>query len=107
MQVPEDGLIHLRPPLTLLEEYGGELTDTIDAQTDFVIMGYEPEQPTEPLDDDQINWTNYYRAQREYDEYHDARAKALEMQIRVLNTNRFLERIGYVPSKTLTYEEDE
>jgi multidrug efflux pump subunit AcrA (membrane-fusion protein) len=90
----------------LIKKYGGEITDTIDSNTDFVIMGHEPEQPTEPLDDDQINWTNYYRAQREYDEYHDARAKALDMQIRVLNTNRFLERIGYVPSKTLTYEED-
>jgi hypothetical protein len=91
----------------LIRKYGGEVTDTIDAQTDFVVMGFEPTEPTEPLDDDQINWNNYYRAQREYDEYHDARAQALDMQIRLLNTNRFLERIGYVPSQTLTYDEDE
>jgi hypothetical protein len=27
MQVPESGVLHLRPPLTLLEDYGGDLTE--------------------------------------------------------------------------------
>jgi len=47
----------------------------------------------------------YEATLRQRDEYLEVKQEAIDLRLRILNTNRFLERIGYVPVKTLTYEE--
>ncbi len=91
----------------LINKFGGEVLDEVSINTDFVVMGEEPELPFEPAEDAQpIEIRLYNNQMQAYEEYQAVRNEALRLNLRILNANRFLERLGYIPTKTLTYDED-
>ncbi len=82
----------------LVAAWGGRIADDIGINTDFVVLGKEPEIPTytkEELEQDpygRLKWQTAVEAKQKYDA---VRTKAQEFQVPILNQNQFLYLIGY------------
>lgn len=82
-----------------IQKFGGQVKDEIDIQTDFLVLGSEPQRPASPpADVSPAAQKAYQQALRRYQQYQDTRAMAESMRIPVLNTNRFLMLTGYDPA---------
>jgi archaellum component FlaC/lysophospholipase L1-like esterase len=86
-----------------IRRFGGTLGDTLDYRTDYVVMGTEPSKPEQPSPDaSDATRRAYEEAMQEYKRFFDLRDTASQMQIPVLNKNRFLIFTGYMPAKKPT-----
>lgn len=81
----------------LITQWGGRLVDEVSVNTDFVVLGSEPQIPDFDSEDlrDPLNFARMEQAQQELDAYLDVVQRARELSIPVLNQNRFLYFIGY------------
>jgi hypothetical protein len=82
----------------LIAQWGGIVTDDLNIDTDFLIMGKEPVVPAIPaeqLKDDPIREFEQKKAEEARKAYDDVKNKALELHTPVLNQNRFLYFIGF------------
>ena len=82
----------------LVTQWGGNIVADINVDTDFVVLGREPEIPTASraeLEEDAILKARYDAAVAESEAYAEISAKAREYRIPILNQNRFLYLIGY------------
>jgi hypothetical protein len=82
----------------LVQQWGGNVVDGITNDTDFVVLGVEPVVPTytaEELQSDPIKETERQQAQALLDSYNEIRSKAQQLNVPILNQNRFLYLIGY------------
>ena len=83
-----------------IRRFGGRINDEIDIQTDYVVMGTEPNKPTKPLPDAIGPVHRAYQKQlKRYKDYMEVKTTAETMKIPILNTNRFLLLTGYKPEK--------
>ncbi|HPC95897.1 MAG TPA: hypothetical protein PLU87_13200 [Sedimentisphaerales bacterium] len=86
----------------LIEKWGGTTSETISAETDFVILGNEPRVPPEPTFEAVTNdptLRDKYEAARKQRAYYDqVRQQAQTFYIPVFTFNRFLHFIGYESS---------
>ena len=86
----------------LVTRHGGSLVDEVDVRTDFVIMGTKPDRPPRLPEDAPVQVRQTYQEQlKKYQRYSDVKQKALDLRIPVLNTNRFLDLIGFTPARRL------
>ena len=91
----------------LIKRSGGKIVQDVGIDTDFVIMGHQPPEPPNPgIEADPTVIRVYDEKMDIYTHYRNVIRQAEALHVPILNTNRFLERIGYVPIKRLTYEED-
>ncbi|HEX3358417.1 MAG TPA: hypothetical protein VHS31_15695 [Tepidisphaeraceae bacterium] len=90
---PQEGDVIKR----LVTQWGGKVVDKIDADTDFVVLGQEPQLVSLSKDDanDPIKQAEAQNAQVKYDTYQDLKKQAVEYHIPILNQNRFLYFVGY------------
>ena len=90
---PEDADVIRR----LITQWGGALTDQINVNTDFVVLGGEPVVPSFTREDleDPINLARYNEAQEQLQQYQDVLAAARSLHIPILNQNRFLYFVGF------------
>lgn len=82
----------------LITQWGGELTDVVNVDTDFVVLGREPQIPDIPRDELETNpilRAQFDRAVQELENYQEIVAQARSYRIPVLNQNRFLFMVGY------------
>ena len=82
----------------LIVQWGGQLTDDVNVDTDFVVLGAEPTLPDYTPDELQQDPTKQFelaRAQRARDAYDEIRNTAISLHIPVLNQNRFLYMTGF------------
>ncbi len=81
----------------LITSNGGQPVDEINVNTDFVVMGIEPELPAFTSEEllDPINRKKLDDAQARLNAYNDVLTRARDLYIPVLNQNRFLYYIGY------------
>jgi hypothetical protein len=82
----------------LITQWGGRVADAISVDTDFVILGKEPEVPStdkKTLEDDPLERARYEAAVAELDAYNKIRDRAIELNVPILNQNRFLYFVGY------------
>jgi hypothetical protein len=81
----------------LITQWGGKLTDQVNVDTDFVVMGKEPVLPTFAKDElqDPFNAKKLADAQAALDQYLAIKKQGIDLHIPVLNQNRFLYLIGY------------
>ena len=85
----------------LISRSGGDVTDQISVQTDFVVLGSEPPRPPRPSDSAQETvWAVYHSQMQDFNRYQEAKQAAMNMHIPILNTNRFLAFVGYSPVAT-------
>lgn len=84
---------------SLIRRWGGTVSDTVTAETDYVILGNEPEVPPEPtLDTLAVNPTamdRYNAAQQQNDRYNRIRQRAESLWVPIFNYDRFLHFTGY------------
>lgn len=81
----------------LVTAWGANVTDKLDVNTDFVVMGKVPEIPEftqEELDTPEVQF-KIEQAKQELSAYDDILAKAQALNIPILNQNRFLYFTGY------------
>ncbi len=82
----------------LVAQWGGIVTEDLDIDTDFVVMGKEPVVPNlskEDLINNPIAQFEQTKAEEAFKAYQEVKNKALELHIPVLNQNRFLYFIGF------------
>jgi hypothetical protein len=81
----------------LVTQWGGSVMNTINVNTDFVVLGHEPEIPDFTKDDlnDPVNKAKFDEATADAAAYDDIKEKAKDLRIPVLNQNRFLYFCGY------------
>jgi hypothetical protein len=81
----------------LVTQWGGALTDKVNVDTDFVVLGAEPVIPSftrEELEDP-INQAKYDQARADAEAYEEVRRQAPEYNLPILNQNRFLYFVGF------------
>jgi len=82
----------------LIAQWGGIVTDDLNIDTDFLVMGKEPVVPVIPpeqLKDDPIAEFGQKKAEEARKAYDDVKNRALELHTPVLNQNRFLYFVGF------------
>jgi hypothetical protein len=82
----------------LITQWGGQVTDVVNVDTDFVVLGREPQIPEvarDELETNPILRAQYDRAIQELENYQEIVAQARSYRIPVLNQNRFLYMVGY------------
>jgi len=81
----------------LVTQWGGKLTDKVDVDTDFVVLGKEPVIPNFSKEDlqDPFNAKKLADAQQAADQYAAVKKAAIDLHIPIVNQNRFLYLIGY------------
>jgi hypothetical protein len=91
--VPQDAEVIKR----LITQWGGNVSNTINVDTDFVVLGAEPVIPDYSKDDlnDPVNKAKFDQATADAAAYDDIKEKAKDLRIPVLNQNRFLYFVGY------------
>ncbi|HOF17636.1 MAG TPA: hypothetical protein PK082_01910 [Phycisphaerae bacterium] len=86
----------------LIQRFGGKVVKTISVETDFVVMGVEPELPPKPGENAELSVHKLYQEKMKlHDNYKNVQEMAMSMHIPVLNAGRFLALVGYTPGKTL------
>ena len=81
----------------LVTQWGGRVADTLTVDTDFLVIGKVPEIPNysqEELDRPEVQF-EVENKKKELTAYDDVLARAIELNIPVLNQNRFLYFSGY------------
>jgi hypothetical protein len=81
----------------LVTQWGGKLSDQVNVDTDFVVLGKEPVLPSFSKEDlqDPFNAKKLADAQTALDAYMGVKKQAADLHIPILNQNRFLYLIGY------------
>jgi hypothetical protein len=90
---PQEGDVIRR----LVTQWGGQLMDKVNVDTDFVVLGAEPVLPTFTREDlqDPFNAKRLADAQAAMEAYDQVRNRARDLHIPIMNQNRFLYLIGY------------
>ncbi len=86
----------------LIKRFGGNLSDELSIQTDFLVLGAEPDRPEKPKEGTEDQGV-YQQQLKEYMQFQNLKDEARRLGIPVLNTSRFLSFTGYTPQKTLKY----
>jgi hypothetical protein len=81
----------------LVTQWGGQLMDRVNVDTDFVVLGAEPVLPTFTREDlqDPFNQKRLADAQAALEAYDQVRNRARDLHIPIMNQNRFLYLIGF------------
>jgi hypothetical protein len=90
--------------IAMVKRFGGVVVDEVTPGVDFIVLGAEPEHPMQPSEDaDPTIWQAYQENMKVYEAYVKTQNEAERLGLPVLNTNRFLDMIGYKPIQTLKY----
>jgi hypothetical protein len=79
----------------LITQWGGNVVNDVNVNTDFVVMGQEPKMEATPPADDAVAIAAHQRAEAELNKYLDVRKQSMQLNIPILNQNRFLNFVGY------------
>lgn len=84
--------------LSMINRWGGEVSDDLTYDVDYLVLGDEPPLPTAQregavVDPRQI--AEYVQAQQAFETYQQLVGEARSLDIPVLNQNRFLALVGY------------
>ncbi len=84
---------------SLIEKWGGTVADNLTIDTDYVVLGNQPETPMKPsmeeLEIDPRAMVKYEEAVRDLDRYNDIYERAQSLWIPIFRYDRFLRFIGY------------
>jgi len=95
MDINGDGLDDTEQLKALIQEFGGKVNPALTVQTDYLVVGEEPTVPSAPaLGDSPMVKQMYDEARKRFIEYSEARARAENFSIPILNLNRFLGLVG-------------
>jgi hypothetical protein len=75
--------------------WGGKLMDQVNVDTDLVVLGFEPQVPPQEEGESPTDIAKREAAQNALNAYDQVRNRAIELNIPILNQNRFLYYTGY------------
>ena len=81
----------------MIDRWGGVLSDALNPDVDFLVLGAEPPSPS-PLSPGETNpqkIQEFVQAQKDFETYQNLKGDARLMSVPTLNQNRFLTLIGY------------
>ena len=78
----------------LIQRWGGQVVNDLQVQTDFLVVGLEPEVPDEPDMFDQAAVALYEQKRKEREAYMQEQSRAMNLSIPILNHKRFLYLLG-------------
>lgn len=85
--------------IQLIERWGGTVTDTVDINTDFVLLGNVPKKMMEPtliqIENDPMIQQRYEQNQAQRKQYNNLLEQARNLHIPIFNQERFFYLIGY------------
>jgi len=95
MDTDNDGVDDTEELKALIQEFGGRIDEELTVQADFLVLGEEPvvPAPTGPTDSPQKQQA-YKEARKQFIQYTEAKARAKNFAIPILNLNRFLGLVG-------------
>jgi hypothetical protein len=79
----------------LITQWGGKLQNDVNVDTDFLILGKEPEVPAASDQDTPTDIARREEMAKQLQAYNDLVAKAKDLHVPILNQNRFLYYVGY------------
>jgi hypothetical protein len=80
----------------LVTQWGGKLTDVVNVDTDFLVLGAEPVLPSFSKDDlTAENQNKLALAEKALEAYQQIEQEAKDLHIPILNQNRFLYYVGF------------
>lgn len=83
----------------MISKSGGKVEDSVTINTDYVVLGDQPSKPTKPAEGAAPTVEKVYREQLKiWEHYQEVQDQAKAMRIPILNTNRFLDLVGYAPA---------
>ncbi len=84
---------------TLITRFGGTVSEEVSIDTDFIVIGKEPTRPPEPAETAPPTvWAAYNEQVKVFDRFANVKELAGNLQIPILNTNRFVAFVGYCPA---------
>ncbi len=84
----------------IVRRYGGTVVDELSVATAFVVLGDQPGEPRKPDDTDPPDaWSLYTERLKGFNRYKAVKAQAEALKIPLINSARFLDLVGYIPSK--------
>jgi hypothetical protein len=79
----------------MIQEFGGRIETSLTVQTDYLVVGEEPQVGPAPGPDVGVMGERIYEQKRQaFIEYTEAKAKAQDFSIPILSMNRFLGLVG-------------
>jgi hypothetical protein len=95
MDINGDGADDSEQLKALIQEFGGKVDPALTVQTDYLVVGEEPTVPSAPAAAESPMVKQMYEdARKRFIEYTEARARAENFSIPILNLNRFLGLVG-------------
>jgi hypothetical protein len=79
----------------LITQWGGQLQNAVNVNTDFVVLGAVPEVPIQDDEETATDVDRRERAQKALDAYDEVRSQAIQLNIPIMNQGRFLYYVGY------------
>lgn len=84
----------------IIRRYGGSVVDELSISTAFVVLGDQPGRPRKPDENDPGDaWDLYQERLKAFNRYQEIKTRAVELKVPVISSARFLDLVGYVPSK--------
>jgi hypothetical protein len=78
-----------------VRSWGATLTDAVGVNTDVVVLGFEPEVPPQEEGESATDLARREAMQKALEAYEEVRDRAIDLNIPILNQNRFLYYTGY------------
>ena len=95
MDINGDGLDDTEQLKALIQDLGGRVDPSLTVQADYLVVGQEPAVPAQPgATASPMERQTYEEARKRFIEFSEARAKAENFSIPILNLNRFLGLLG-------------
>jgi hypothetical protein len=95
MDINADGIDDTEQLKALIQEFGGRVDSTLTVQTDYLVVGEEPQVPAAPgAGASPMERQIYEAARKAFIDYTEARARAESFGIPILSLNRFLGLVG-------------
>jgi hypothetical protein len=80
----------------MVREWGGEVVDTVDTTTDFVVAGQGPAQPVAPpATASPIDKQRYQEVLKAYEDFHGMIDEAKSLMVPILSQTQFVNFVGY------------
>jgi len=88
---------------SIINNWGGQVSETMSVDTDFLVLGHAPIVPARPTDEEMDSnsekATKYREAQKAAEKYEKTIGSGASLGVPTFNTNRFLRFIGYNQGK--------
>ncbi len=85
--------------IQLIERWGGTISETVDINTDFVLLGTMPKNMSEPtliqIENDPMIQQRYEQTQAQREHYNSIMEQARKLNVPIFNQERFFYLIGY------------